>query len=97
MAQGSTQVSGEPRGESPTREGERSTGSGLDAAVAGATVLLTLYGLLAILLDLFFHAELVPDSSVAPATAASSPDPVLRSPSRVGDSPLGSPLTWVLP
>lgn len=65
MAQGSTQVSGEPRGESPTREGEQGTGSGLDAAVAGATVLLTLYGLLAIVLDLLFHAELVPESSVA--------------------------------
>ena len=67
MADGSTQVSGEPRGAAPTREGDRSTGSGLDAAVAGGTALLTLYGALAILLDLFFHSNLVPDSGVAVA------------------------------
>lgn len=66
MAQGSTQVSGEPRGGAPTREGEQSTGSGVDAAVAGGTALLTLYGLLAIVLDLF-HIGLVPDSGLAVA------------------------------
>ena len=67
MADGSTQVSAEPRGTAPTREGDRGTGSGLDAAVAGGTALLTLYGLLAIALDLFFHSELVPDNGLAVA------------------------------
>ncbi len=41
------------------------TGTGLDAPVAGGTLLLTLYGALVIFGDLFFGAELVPHSGFA--------------------------------
>jgi hypothetical protein len=50
-------------GGGPTQVGSpNAAGPGLDAAVAGATLLLTLYGLLVIAADLFFHTELVPHS-----------------------------------
>ncbi|HWG94318.1 MAG TPA: hypothetical protein VNU66_08860 [Mycobacteriales bacterium] len=50
-------------GSGPTQAGaHNAAGPGLDAAVAGATLVLTVYGLVVILADLLFHAELIPHS-----------------------------------
>ncbi len=64
VAQGSA-AQGEPRGEGPTREG--ATGTGLDGPVAGAAILLSLYGLLVISVDLVADKSLVPENSLAVA------------------------------
>ncbi len=55
------------QGSGPTRQGAHDTGTGLDAPVAGAALLLTLYGLVVIVTDLLFHTELVPHSGIAVA------------------------------
>lgn len=60
------QVADSP-GSGPTRQGAHDTGTGLDAPVAGAALVLTLYGLLVIVADLLFGAELVPHSGLAVA------------------------------
>jgi cell division protein FtsX len=63
VAQGSVaQGGGEPRGHGPTREG--ATGTGLDGPVAGAAILLSLYGLLVVAVDLIADKSLVPDDSL---------------------------------
>ena len=54
-------------GAGPTRAGAHDTGTGLDAPVAGAALVLTLYGLVVIIADLLFHVELVPHSGLAVA------------------------------
>jgi hypothetical protein len=49
-------------GGGPTEVG--TTGTGIDGIVAGAALVLTLYGLVAIVADLLFHQSLIPDSAV---------------------------------
>ena len=69
MAQHDNQgtASGAPgeRGAGPTREG--ATGSGIDGVVAGAALVLTLYGLVAILVDVVADQELVSHNALVVA------------------------------
>lgn len=53
----------EHRGSGPTQQGSAHAASaGLDAAVAGGALLLSLYGFVVIVADLLFHEGLVPSS-----------------------------------
>jgi hypothetical protein len=55
-------------GSGPTQLGEdNAAGPGLDGAVAGAALVLTLYGLAVIVVDAAFHTEIVPHSGFAVA------------------------------
>lgn len=60
------QVADQP-GSGPTRAGAHDTGTGLDAPVAGAALVLTLYGLTVIVAELLFGVELVPPSGLGVA------------------------------
>lgn len=64
MSQGSVSQD-EPRSAGPTHED--GSGTGLDAPVAGAAILLSLYGLAVIVWDLVADESLVPESGLAVA------------------------------
>jgi len=65
VPQGGTGPHGEARGAGPTQEG--TTGTGLDGIVAGAAIVLSLFGLVAILADIVTGESIVPDNGLVVA------------------------------